>query len=253
MSPWIHLGRWAMGLTLLSAAVVVGGGTLVWRLERNAPAANLEHWGDCLWWASATLTTVGYGEHFPVTLGGRLVAVGIMVFGVAIIGAVAAMVAFGFGHRFAQRLEEAVRHVESQQTSEIEMLQARRLAAAEPPALQELLVTVPDAACAASLTWLLARLGWHPSTDDAGLGWAQGGTRLRLAIRPWAQPAGVSGRLTFTAGRPDRMARITGEALRHGFHFVDPDAVTSGPRTAMDHKRSVLRTTSGFEVALVSS
>lgn len=260
-SPWIHLVRWALGLSGLSAVVVIGGGSAVWRLERDAPGANLEHWGDCLWWAIATLTTVGYGEHFPVTLGGRLVAVTIMVFGVAIIGAVAAMVAFGFGHRFANRLEEAVRHVESQQTSEIEMLQAARdrgpHAAAEPAGLQEVLVSVPDSDCAASLTWLLARLGWHPAADDAGMGWAQGGTRMRLAIRPWTTPVGVQGRLTFGAGRQDRLARIAREALRHGFHRIEHPAPTSSVPTlelaAAVPERVVLRTASGFEVALVAS
>jgi len=254
VSPWIHLGRWALGLSGLSVGIVFGAGSLVWRLERDAPGANLIHWADCLWWAVVTLCTVGYGEHFPVTIGGRLVAIVVMICGIAIIGAVAAMIAFGFGQRFAQRLEAAVLHVESQQTSELEMLQARRAQLAPATAaLQELLVNVPDAACAASLTWLLARLGWHPSTDETGLGWAQGGTRLRLAIRPWATPAGVTGRLTFTAGRPERMARISGEALRHGFHFVDPESSGAGPRSALDTQRSVLRTASGFEVALVSS
>ncbi len=265
-SPWIHLGRWAVGLSLLSATIVISGGSAVWRLERDASGANLKHWGDCLWWATATLTTVGYGEHFPVTLGGRLVAVSIMVFGVAIIGAVAAMVAFGFGHRFAQRIEEAVRHVESQQTSELEMLTAASRASAPTAVaaaagLQELMVTVPDADCAASLTWLLARLGWHPSADDDGLGWAQGGTRLRLAVRPWTTPVGVQGRLTFGAGKHDRMVRIAREALRHGFHRMEPrpaavralgsSAAEPAPRPSGD--RVVLRTASGFEVALVVS
>ena len=91
-SPWIHLGRWAVGLSLLSAALVVGAGSAVWRLERSEPEANLTELHDCLWWAMVTLCTVGSGEHFPVTLGGRLVAVLLMVSGIAIIGAVAAMV-----------------------------------------------------------------------------------------------------------------------------------------------------------------
>ncbi len=266
-SPWIHLGRWAVGLSLLSAALVVGAGSAVWRLERSEPEANLTELHDCLWWAMVTLCTVGYGEHFPVTLGGRLVAVLLMVSGIAIIGAVAAMVAFGFGHRFAQRIEEAVRHVESQQTSELEMLTAASratataaAAAATPAGLQELMVTVPDADCAASLTWLLARLGWHPSADDDGLGWAQGGTRLRLAVRPWTTPVGVQGRLTFGAGKYDRMVRIAREALRHGFHRMDPRPGSRIPGTGLvepaslqTDDRVVLRTASGFEVALVVS
>jgi len=255
-SPWIHLGRWALGLSLLSASIVTLGGSAVWRLERDAPTANLEHWGDCLWWATATLTTVGYGEHFPVTLGGRLVAVFIMISGVAIIGAVAAMVAFGFGHRFAARLERAVLQVESKQVEDAG--HATLVSApAEPVGLQELTVSVPDADCAASLTWLLARLGWHPSADDDGLGWAQGGTRLRLAVRPWTTPVGVQGRLTFSAGKHDRMLRISREALRHGFHRMEARAgarvagsAPATPSSLQADDRVVLRTASGFEVAL---
>ncbi|MBK8077812.1 MAG: two pore domain potassium channel family protein [Kineosporiaceae bacterium] len=125
-SPWVHLVRWAVGLTALSMVVVLGGATAVWYFERDHPEANLREWHDSLWWAVVTVCTVGYGEHFPVTIGGRMIAVLVMMTGIAIIGAVAAMVAFGFGYRFAARLEEAVRHVESQQTSEIEMLQAAR-------------------------------------------------------------------------------------------------------------------------------
>ena len=49
--------------------------------------------GDSLWWAVATMTTVGYGDHVPVTLAGRLVAAVVMMAGVAVIGAVAAGVA----------------------------------------------------------------------------------------------------------------------------------------------------------------
>jgi len=261
-SPWIHLGRWAVGLSFVSVALVLGSGSAVWRLERDAPEANLTEWHDCVWWAMVTLCTVGYGEHFPVTLGGRLVAALLMISGIAVIGAVAALVAFGFGHRFAQRIEEAVRHVESQQTSELEMLAAasRAHAPISPAGLQELMVTVPDADCAASLTWLLARLGWHPSADDDGLGWAQGGTRLRLAVRPWTTPVGVQGRLTFGAGKYDRMARIAREALRHGFHRMEsrPGARLAGsrltePASLQSDDRVVLRTASGFEVALVVS
>jgi voltage-gated potassium channel len=50
-------------------------------------------WGDSLWWALTTLTTVGYGDHMPVTTAGRLVAAAVMIAGVAVLGGVAALVA----------------------------------------------------------------------------------------------------------------------------------------------------------------
>ncbi|WP_345750982.1 potassium channel family protein [Microbacterium rhizophilus] len=49
--------------------------------------------GDALWWALVTVTTVGYGDYFPVTLVGRAVAAGLMIGGIALIGVVTATLA----------------------------------------------------------------------------------------------------------------------------------------------------------------
>jgi voltage-gated potassium channel len=61
--------------------------------ERHNPAANITNFGDALWWAATTVTTVGYGDHYPVTTEGRLVAVGLMLSGVALLGVVTASIA----------------------------------------------------------------------------------------------------------------------------------------------------------------
>ncbi len=52
--------------------------------------------GDALWWAVVTMTTVGYGDVYPVTATGRYVAVAVMVVGVSLLGAVTATVAAWF-------------------------------------------------------------------------------------------------------------------------------------------------------------
>jgi voltage-gated potassium channel len=62
-------------------------------VEQNAPGANITNIGDALWWAVVTITTVGYGDYYPVTLAGRLVAVGLMLGGIALIGMVTATLA----------------------------------------------------------------------------------------------------------------------------------------------------------------
>lgn len=223
-STWSHVFRWSALLAAVTTAVSVSGGTLVWLAERSAPGSNLRHWGDCLWWSVTTLTTVGYGEHYPVTLAGRLVAVVIMFSGVAIIGAVAAVVAFWFASKLTQRLEAAVSQVESQVEhveAEMESVSERVGAGrgqASRTGLRELVIGVADPDTAGSLTWLLARLGWHPQAGDHGVSWRDGGLSLRIAVRPWDTPFGVQGRLTFAAGSPDRLARIAGEATGHGFH-----------------------------------
>lgn len=70
--------------------------------ERHAPGANIVSFGDALWWAFVTITTVGYGDYFPVTLGGRIVAVLLMAGGVAVVGVVTATLSSWIIERVAQ-------------------------------------------------------------------------------------------------------------------------------------------------------
>jgi voltage-gated potassium channel len=51
--------------------------------ERSSPDANISDFGDAIWWAATTMTTVGYGDHYPVTAAGRLVAFGLTIGGMA--------------------------------------------------------------------------------------------------------------------------------------------------------------------------
>lgn len=60
----------------------------VYHLEHTAPGASIRTFGDAVWWACATLTTVGYGDATPVTSWGRVVAAGLMACGLALLGAV---------------------------------------------------------------------------------------------------------------------------------------------------------------------
>jgi voltage-gated potassium channel len=60
----------------------------VYHQEHHAPQATIRTFGDAAWWACATLTTVGYGDASPVTPRGRTVAAGLMVCGLALLGAV---------------------------------------------------------------------------------------------------------------------------------------------------------------------
>jgi voltage-gated potassium channel len=61
--------------------------------ERPDPHANIKTFGDALWWAATTVTSVGYGDRFPVTTEGRIVAVVLMLVGIGLIGTVMASVA----------------------------------------------------------------------------------------------------------------------------------------------------------------
>jgi voltage-gated potassium channel len=85
--------RTSVAVTLVAAGVVVLGGWAAWTIEREVPGRTFGSWGDTVWWALTTLTTVGYGDHVPVTTGGRVVGGIVMIAGVAVLGGVAAVVA----------------------------------------------------------------------------------------------------------------------------------------------------------------
>lgn len=78
------------GILVLAAAV------MEFDVERAAAKANITTFPDALWWAVSTVTTVGYGDHYPVTAGGRAVGVVLMLAGVGILGVITASVAAWF-------------------------------------------------------------------------------------------------------------------------------------------------------------
>ncbi|MFE0454535.1 potassium channel family protein [Streptomyces sp. NPDC058914] len=64
------------------------GALAVYQQERGAPGASMRSFGDAVWWAASTLSTVGYGDIAPVTPFGRVIATGMMAGGLALLGAV---------------------------------------------------------------------------------------------------------------------------------------------------------------------
>jgi voltage-gated potassium channel len=70
-------------------------------VERHAIGSHIHTFGDSLWWACVTIASVGYGDITPVTLEGRLIAVGVMAAGIALVGTVAATFASFFIDRVA--------------------------------------------------------------------------------------------------------------------------------------------------------
>lgn len=61
--------------------------------ERRAPGANITTFGDGLWWSLVTVTSVGYGDYYPVTPAGRVIASGLMLCGIGMLGLVTAALA----------------------------------------------------------------------------------------------------------------------------------------------------------------
>lgn len=79
----------------LFSFILVGSG-FVLAFEHEQPSSSIQSFGDALWWAIVTCSTVGYGDQFPVTLGGRIVAVVLMLVGIGGLTLVTATIAAFF-------------------------------------------------------------------------------------------------------------------------------------------------------------
>ncbi|MFC7220582.1 potassium channel family protein [Streptomyces polyrhachis] len=88
------------------------GSLAVLEVEKGRPGANINSIGDAAWWAFTTMTTVGYGDHSPTTGLGRLIAVGLMISGIALIGLVTANIAAWFISRFEADTAQETRQLE---------------------------------------------------------------------------------------------------------------------------------------------
>jgi voltage-gated potassium channel len=78
---------------ILTILVLVIASVLVLQFESKSPEASIKTGWDALWYSIVTITTVGYGDFYPVTYGGRITAIFIMFTGIGIIGALASILA----------------------------------------------------------------------------------------------------------------------------------------------------------------
>lgn len=76
---------------LLTVIVLTVASVLVLQFESKNPDANIQTGWDSFWYSVVTITTVGYGDRYPITIGGRITAMFIMFMGVGIIGALASI------------------------------------------------------------------------------------------------------------------------------------------------------------------
>jgi voltage-gated potassium channel len=72
----------------------------VYEAEHLAPGANITNFGDAIWWAFVTITTIGYGDYYPVTFEGRTIAVLLMLSGLALVS----VITVSFASWFLDRL-----------------------------------------------------------------------------------------------------------------------------------------------------
>jgi voltage-gated potassium channel len=85
-----------LSLTLLIVLLLEFGSMAVLRVEVHAQGANITTAGDALWYTYVTITTVGYGDQYPVTAAGRIIGVIIMTAGVGLFGTFTGFLANAF-------------------------------------------------------------------------------------------------------------------------------------------------------------
>jgi voltage-gated potassium channel len=102
-----------LAIVLLSALLLMIFGAVAILSVERVPESNIKTPSDALWWAFVTITTVGYGDRFPVTTAGRLIAAVLMIVGVGLFGTFTGYVANFF-------VEEE--HHPDQETNELRTL-----------------------------------------------------------------------------------------------------------------------------------
>ncbi|PST87704.1 ion transporter [Photobacterium jeanii] len=125
---------------LLLTLLVTIGSALMLVIEGDIPESNIHDASDALWWVFVTISTVGYGDHYPVTTLGKMLAAVIIVCGVGLFGMVAGLVSSMISDpgKFKQAEEERHRRewrqmLETQQRllDRLEQLESRVAASQE--------------------------------------------------------------------------------------------------------------------------
>jgi len=111
IARWFLENRAEGALYVVLTAVILmveGSALLIVPVESGAPGANIISGGDGIWWAVVTMTTVGYGDEYPVTTVGRVIGAMVMVIGVGLVGTLSGYLANAFlAPRRAKRIIQA--------------------------------------------------------------------------------------------------------------------------------------------------
>lgn len=119
----------------LAASVVtlllVSFGAIAVLHAETVPEANIKSPDDAIWWSIVTITTVGYGDRYPVTWEGRLIAVVLMTAGVGLFGTFAGFLAAWFLKAPAAESRNELRELQDQ-VAELSRLVGERFTGPKP-------------------------------------------------------------------------------------------------------------------------
>ena len=95
LTPFLKTRSSKVGMVVgVSLPLVIYTSALsVFEAERFADGANITSFGEAIWWALASVTTVGYGDRFPVTEDGRFIATFFMIIGIGLFSSLTALLA----------------------------------------------------------------------------------------------------------------------------------------------------------------
>ena len=95
VSRWNRLLTFEVLLTY-GIGIIILAATIVTTAEQNADGANIQSFPDALYWSLVTVSTVGYGDHYPVTVVGKFTAIFLMFFGIGIFAGIVATIVSAF-------------------------------------------------------------------------------------------------------------------------------------------------------------
>ncbi|MEV4314293.1 ion channel [Actinocrispum sp. NPDC049592] len=109
-------GRVGIYVATITALICFSSALAVLDAERGDPESGIQTFPQALWWTLTTISTVGYGDLYPHTWGGRLVAASLMVGGIALLGVITGMIASWFLERIRMSTEDTIEESIQQET-----------------------------------------------------------------------------------------------------------------------------------------
>jgi voltage-gated potassium channel len=117
---WASKSKAGVAAVFVIAFLVVSFGSVGVLLAERTDNANIKTAEDALWWSMTTVTTVGYGDHYPVTNAGRVIATLLMISGIGIFGTLSGVAA---GIFLGDRKEPASRNAQREILDHIDTLE----------------------------------------------------------------------------------------------------------------------------------